>query len=958
MLRTSVYSHVARNFGIVKHPGTGGPSGTNVPLTIEDPGPGIQQLDANFESGRSRRASSARNDGSTAEEQLKAKGFIWIQWYGKCEADKVTMGNFPVAKGADGMYGLVFDNTFSKSFAKTATLVLLTYPTNAPPQSTHNNLVQGALAGIGGPSNGKSPSPRLTAAPSDSVDSLHSHLGGGQTRSRGNSLRSPNESDNGLATYHVGVLQKRRRKKGQGYARRFFSLDFATCTLSYYHDRNSSALRGAIPLSLAAIAADERRREIAIDSGAEIWHLKAMNAKDFEEWTRALEKASKTARGMESDQPSTPGGEEARMSGIQHTPSSQDDDQEWAQVEALVSRIVGTRDAVRRLSKDTAPRTNAAGLGLSAGTTSPDEAEDYMTPPEKRSFWRRKSSAPSPNLTPRNLPAQLGVPSQPGTPISVNGSGRPASRKTNHSAGDDNTMHEHCEALLKDLDSVLTDFSTLLTNRKRRRISLLPRPAEVRRTSMESTSTEEFYDAEQHHSQVLIISRQSEEDTPLSDVEDEFVTDASSVSSAEDEDISQQVKGEAALFPIRAKSLEPLPISNAPKRRVSVPIATVMPPSLIGFVRKNVGKDLSTISMPVSANEPLSLLQRVAEQMEYASLLDAAVAIKDPVRRLLHVTAFAVSQFSVNRVKERAIRKPFNPMLGETYELIRADNEVPGGFRMLVEKVSHRPVRAATQADSANWSFSQSPAPVQKFWGKSAELITDGRVRIVLRLSDKSEERYSYNISTVFLRNVVMGEKYLEPVTSMTITNESTGAKAVVEFKGKGMFSGRSEDVHVESYDANGSRTGIGLVGTWTTGLRISESGKATSNEIWHTGDLVENAPQRYGFTTFAASLNEITAIEEGKLPVTDSRLRPDQRAAEAGDLDRAEALKATLEDKQRARRKELEAKGETYKPRWFVKAEGGEEGEEVWKLKTGKDGYWEERARGTWTGVEDVLAA
>ena len=40
------------------------------------------------------------------------------------------------------------------------------------------------------------------------------------------------ENDGPLATYHTGILQKRRRKRGQGYARRFFSLDFASCTMS------------------------------------------------------------------------------------------------------------------------------------------------------------------------------------------------------------------------------------------------------------------------------------------------------------------------------------------------------------------------------------------------------------------------------------------------------------------------------------------------------------------------------------------------------------------------------------------------------------------------------------------------------------------------------------------------------------------------------------------------------
>lgn len=950
-----------RNFGIFKHPGA---SNAGTPQPLEDASTSLLQLDQGLD--KLRRPSTSKNDASTAQEQLRAKGFISIQWYGKCEADKVSMGTYPVPAGHGGMYGLIFDNTFSKQFSKTATFVLLTYPSNAPPHTTHHlSNLPPSMSSTGISSSAKGLSPNLGPSASDSVDSLQSHLGLANG-SRGGSVLGRNGSENGLATYHVGVLSKRRRKRGQGYARRFFSLDFASCTLSYYYSRNSSALRGAIPLSLAAIAADERRREISIDSGAEVWHLKAGNAKDFDEWTKALEKASKSARGVEPES-ATPSPERLRVrtTGLQASSSSQEEEREWEQVEALVSRIVGTRDAVRRLSNDTAPgaskKLTLAGLGLSTGSSpSVDEGGDYFgTPPEKRPFWKRKASTPSmPQMVQRGISSQLAVPAPATvTTITANGSVIPSSRKDRHSSDHANpSMHEHCAALLNDLDAVLQDFSTLLANSKRRR---MPPPVSAGRNSMDSASTGEFYDAEAgdgDRSQVILIDRQSEEDTQPSETDDEFVTDASSISSQE-EDSSAHLTGSAALFPLKPKSLDPLPVTTSIKRRNIIPPATVMPPSLIGFLRKNVGKDLSTISMPVSANEPTSLLQRIVEQCEYSQLLDTAASHKVPTQRILHVAAFAVSQFSINRAKERAIRKPFNPMLGETYELVRTEKEVPGGFRVVVEKVSHRPVRMAIQADSAHWSLSQSPAPTQKFWGKSVELITDGRVRLVLRLPDGSDELYSWNLATVFLRNVVMGEKYVEPVGSMTVTNETTGAKATIEFKQKGMFGGRSEDVQVESYNPDGIHTGVGLTGTWTTNLRILEAGKAAGAEIWRVGELVDNAAQTYGLTTFAAGLNEITKLEKGKLPVTDCRLRPDQRAAEIGNLEEAEIWKAKLEGWQRIRRKELEDRGEVHKPRWFAKVEGGDDGEEVWKLKGGKDGYWEERAKGTWTGVENILA-
>ncbi|PBP18935.1 oxysterol-binding protein [Diplocarpon rosae] len=949
------------NFGIFKHPGTSNAGTASATLTLEDTSSSPPPLDPAIESRR--RTSNTRNELSTAQEQLKAKGFLAIQWYGKCEADKVSMGTYAVSSGHGGMYGLVFDNTFSKQISKTATFVLLTYPTNAPPHATHHQHgAPGSMASTSVGSIGKTSSPKFGAVASESVDSLQSHLVMG-AGSRGNSVAG-HESDGGRPTYHVGVLSKRRRKRGQGYARRFFSLDFASCTLSYYYNRNSSALRGAIPLSLAAITADERRREISIDSGAEIWHLKASTAKDFEDWTKALEIASHTARGVEVELTPSPERLSVRTSALHGPISNQAEEREWEQVEALVSRVVGTRDAVRRLCKDIAPGAAKGnvpqGLGLSAMSPSVDDGTDDLqssSAQDKRPFWKRKASAPStPRMMQQSLSSQLAVPS-PAATSTATANGTPVSRQGLHSTSKEETsMYEHCTALLGDLDAVVNDFSTLLNNSKRRRLHA---PSSASRNSIDSTSTGEFYDAEpgdSDRSQLVIIERRGEDDTQPSEAEDELATDASSISSAEGENLAH-LDGQAALFPVKPKTLDPLPISTVVNRRRTVPIATVMPPSLIGFLRKNVGKDLSTISMPISANEPLSLLQRVAEQLEYAQILNTAASHKVSIQRLLHVAAFAVSQFSSSRAKERTIRKPFNPMLGETFELVRSESEVPGGFRLLVEKVSHRPVRMACQADSARWSLTQSSAPTQKFWGKSAELITEGRTRLVLHLPDGSDELYSWNVATVFLRNVVVGEKYIEPVGSMTVTNETAGGKAVAEFKQKGMFGGRSEEVQIDTYGSDGSRTGIGLVGNWTSSLQLSEGGKARGPEIWHAGDLVENAAQRYGFTTFAASLNELTELERGKLPATDCRLRPDQRAAEEGDLGTAELLKAKLEENQRSRRRKTEERNELHRPRWFTRVEGGDEGEEVWKLKGGREGYWEERAKGQWAGVEDIFA-
>ncbi len=1034
------YLTCASNFGIVKHPGTGSAASSTLqiphPQGRHDSDGSIYHEQSEGHILRSRRVSSARNDASTAEERLKAKGFIIIQWYGKCDADKVTIGTYDVQRGCGGMYGLVFDNTFSKTVSKTATFVLLTYPTNAPPNATNMERPPGAMAqALNAAGRVVRPGLNVGGNASESVDSLHSQAQSASS-SRGTSSAGK-QAELPIPTFHVGILHKRRRKRGQGWARRYFSLDFMSCTLSYYHNRNSSALRGAIPLSLAAIAADERRREISVDSGAEIWHLKCSNAKDFQEWTAALEAASNKARGniVTAGSPKKPG-ESARLhtrtNSMYQRPEGRapsEDDQEWDQVEGLVSRIVGTRDAVRRLVDNTKPRpkssyqNSAMNSGVvSTATPHPvmEEGGDYFagTPTqEKRPFWKRKPSntpstsssgstvrKPGSRVVSMSATAQLGssmstqmAPAPPSTArhtnnhathssnAGVTGSTDPSPPDKSHGHStypdmitEDESSHKHCTALLTDLDVVLADFNNLLVRSKKRRFPPtkphLP-PSLAPRMSMDSTATDEFFDAAEdvNDSQLFVMhsNRNGDDGTPSGDEDDDKLdsgeesdNDAVSLSS----DISDTVPTRASppFFPPKPKNLAPLPITQAPNRRTTIKPATVAPPSLISFLRKNVGKDLSTISMPVSANEPTSALQRLGESMEYAHLLDAAAQNPQPHMRHLLITAFAVSYFSANRSKERAVRKPFNPMLGETFEMVRAVPEEPGNFRFIAEKVCHRPVKLACQADSPLWSYTHSLAPTQKFWGKSAELITEGKVHVVLRLKE-GDECYSWPIATVFLRNVVMGEKYVEPVGNVHVLNETTGAPCNVEFKSKGMWGGRSEDVEATLQTFGGAPTSHGLVGTWTNELKLTEGGKAKET-LWKVGNLVEGEDKRYGMSTFAAGLNEITSIEERKCAITDSRLRADQRLAEDGKLDEAEITKAKLEEAQRERRRQMEAEGREWTPRWFeldanapavdgdVGGEGERKGEECWKLKTGMRGYWEEREGGKWFGVEDVL--
>jgi hypothetical protein len=80
-----------------------------------------------------------------------------------------------------------------------------------------------------------------------------------------------------------------------------------------------------------------------------------------------------------------------------------------------------------------------------------------------------------------------------------------------------------------------------------------------------------------------------------------------------------------------------------------------------------IGKDLTKISMPVYFNEPLSLNQKLCETVEYNYLLDLAAEEPNSLMRMAYIAAYNGTRYSsvIGRMQ-----KPFNSLLGETFELV------------------------------------------------------------------------------------------------------------------------------------------------------------------------------------------------------------------------------------------------------------------------------------------------
>uniref|UniRef100_A0A8C3AJ15 Oxysterol-binding protein n=1 Tax=Cyclopterus lumpus TaxID=8103 RepID=A0A8C3AJ15_CYCLU len=363
-----------------------------------------------------------------------------------------------------------------------------------------------------------------------------------------------------------------------------------------------------------------------------------------------------------------------------------------------------------------------------------------------------------------------------------------------------------------------------------------------------------------------------------------------------------------------------------PRRRSTLPSPSpTSSVSLWNILKNNIGKDLSKVAMPVQLNEPLNTLQRLCEEMEYSELLDTANRTQDPYQRMVYVATFAISAYA--STYHRAGSKPFNPVLGETYECDRPDKS----FRFIAEQVSHHPPVSACHSDSRNFSFWQDVRWKNKFWGKSMEIVPMGTTHVTLPAFG---DHYEWNKVTSCIHNILSGQRWIEHYGEMSIKNINGDAcQCKVTFVKARSWSSTVNEIEGVVTDSNG-KVVHSIFGKWHESVFQGDPPSATC--IWRANPMPVDQDQFYGFTQFAVELNELDSPLRPLLSPTDTRFRPDQRLLEEGNTEGAEEQKQRIEQLQRERRKVLEDNNMAHQPRFFKKSNN-----DTW---VSNNTYWELR--------------
>uniref|UniRef100_A0AAR2KGM5 Oxysterol-binding protein n=1 Tax=Pygocentrus nattereri TaxID=42514 RepID=A0AAR2KGM5_PYGNA len=418
------------------------------------------------------------------------------------------------------------------------------------------------------------------------------------------------------------------------------------------------------------------------------------------------------------------------------------------------------------------------------------------------------------------------------------------------------------------------------------------------RTSI-TESLSEFFDAQE-----VLLSASSSENEPSED--DSYISDISDNVSMDN--FSNEAQNER----LNSDCVENGTPQGQRRTFLPSPSPNTSNISLWNILRNNIGKDLSKVAMPVQLNEPLNTLQRLCEELEYSELLDRAAQTQDMFERMVHVyiATFAVSGYASSYY--RAGGKPFNPVLGETYECDRPDK----GFRFVAEQVSHHPPISACHAESKNFVFWQDVRWKNKFWGKSMEIVPVGTTHVVLPgLGD----HYEWNKVTSCIHNILSGQRWIEHYGEISIKNSSSDiCQCKVTFIKAKYWNSSVNEVEGAVTDHKG-KVIHKLFGKWHEGIYCGNPPSTTC--IWRTNLMPPDFEQYYGFTKFALELNELDPQTKPLLPPTDTRFRLDQRLLEEGNVEAAEAQKQRIEQLQRDRRRVLEENNIAHQPRFFQKS-------------------------------------
>uniref|UniRef100_A0A6Q2YJY6 Oxysterol-binding protein n=1 Tax=Esox lucius TaxID=8010 RepID=A0A6Q2YJY6_ESOLU len=328
--------------------------------------------------------------------------------------------------------------------------------------------------------------------------------------------------------------------------------------------------------------------------------------------------------------------------------------------------------------------------------------------------------------------------------------------------------------------------------------------------------------------------------------------------------------------------------------------------SLIWTLLKQVrpGMDLSKVVLPTFILEPRSFLDKLSDYYYHADFLSEAAVEENAYNRMKKVVKWYISGFYK---KPQGLKKPYNPIIGETYRCMWLHSKTSSKTFYISEQVSHHPPVSAFYVSNRKDGFclSGSILAKSKFYGNSLSAILDGEAR--LTFLNRGED-YVMNMPYAHCKGILYGTMTLELAGQVSIACEKTGYSAQLEFKLK-PFLGNSDSVNqIAGKIKLGKEVLATLEGHWDSEVFINDKKTGVVETFWNpTPELRQSR------------LTRCTVPPEEQGDYESERLwQHVTRAINNKDQTEATNEKFILEEVQRKAARERKAKCEDWVPALF----------------------------------------
>ncbi|KAF9884310.1 hypothetical protein FE257_001888 [Aspergillus nanangensis] len=333
------------------------------------------------------------------------------------------------------------------------------------------------------------------------------------------------------------------------------------------------------------------------------------------------------------------------------------------------------------------------------------------------------------------------------------------------------------------------------------------------------------------------------------------------------------------------------------------------------------GADLSRVVLPTFILEPRSMLERITNFMAHPETLLPMPDVDDPLDRFVSVVKFYLSGW---HIKPPGVKKPLNPILGETFT---CHWDYPDGTRgyYIAEQTSHHPPKSSYffMAPEHNIRIDGTLKPHSKFLGNSAASMMEGIA--ILRFLNRGEnkekgERYILTQPNMYARGILFGKMKYELGDHSYVRCPENHLVADIDFKTKGYFSGTYNAIGGTIKNEQTGEVYYELSGLWNGEMDIKDVRTQEKKPLFDATHAKHTAP-------VSRPMEQQGERESQRL------WQSTVKAIIACDHEAATDEKTKIEDRQREEAAKRNEDGIEWHPKLFRHTEGGpggpDEGEE-----------------------------